>query len=373
MVTATLPDTARASSRRFYRPEIDVLRFCGFLMVFLFHSIPLGNPHRFLVMARTFAAGSVPLFFLLSSYLITTLLLIERRRTGQVNLRNFYVRRILRIWPLYFAFLAICATFGHLDASESISASGLVAYALLIGNWWSGTHGALSLMTGPLWTLAVEEQFYVVWPWLVHRLSAKHVMAISGCVWISSQLGAAWLCHHHIDTLQFWVSTLSQLQFFAVGAIVAAFLNGSMPRFSVPARIGLLLAALAFIMAGTARIPALHVQPSYGSAGVAFVLIGPGVACLLLAFLGISLPRFASPFAALGRISFGAYVFHEAVLQYTAVLRQHVLHSQQGQIAIAWLVALPITIAIAWLSYRYFETPFLKLKSNFEVVHSRPA
>src|SRR5215475_9058782 len=109
--------TAPVRAERFYRPELDVLRFFAFLGVFIFHAAPrtmdfynaAGYPQwlsRLLI--PTFGAGAygVDLFFALSAYLITSLLLRERSATGTLDMRSFYLRRILRIWPLYLAFVA---------------------------------------------------------------------------------------------------------------------------------------------------------------------------------------------------------------------------------------------------------------------------
>src|SRR5262245_16460518 len=101
-------------TERFYRSELEVLRFTGFLMVFAAHSAPdpkawerLGEPLATLLrgIGETGAYG-VDLFFALSAYLITSLLLREEERTGEIDAWRFYGRRALRIWPLYFACLA---------------------------------------------------------------------------------------------------------------------------------------------------------------------------------------------------------------------------------------------------------------------------
>src|SRR5579871_6137530 len=125
MAVETLADESVAPRRveRFYQPELDALRFFAFFGVFLFHAAPryiefydhagaprwLGN-----LLISAFGAGAfgVDLFFALSAYLITSLLLRERNATGTLDLRGFYMRRILRIWPLYFAFIAFAAIFG---------------------------------------------------------------------------------------------------------------------------------------------------------------------------------------------------------------------------------------------------------------------
>ena len=122
--TASEAPAVRSGGRaeRFYRPELDVLRFFAFLGVFIFHAAPrtmdfydrAGYPHWLSsLLIPTFGAGAygVDLFFALSAYLITSLLLRERAATGALDLRGFYLRRILRIWPLYLAFVAFAATF----------------------------------------------------------------------------------------------------------------------------------------------------------------------------------------------------------------------------------------------------------------------
>src|ERR1700724_1564596 len=106
--------------QRYYRPELDVLRFFAFFMVFLSHVVP-GDvafftaahiPSRVADLIISMSAGGafgVDLFFTLSSFLITTLLLREKEAYGVINVTSFYVRRMLRIWPLYFVFLLIIA------------------------------------------------------------------------------------------------------------------------------------------------------------------------------------------------------------------------------------------------------------------------
>ena len=110
-VPGKLPIATAQSQRRFYQPELDGLRFYAFLGVFVCHTLPvedkfysgLGMPWPWLwgPVIRSGSAG-VDLFFVLSAFLITSLLLRERQQTGGISLRQFYIRRILRIWPLYF-------------------------------------------------------------------------------------------------------------------------------------------------------------------------------------------------------------------------------------------------------------------------------
>ena len=130
-------ESARAATARFYHPELDQLRFFAFLMVFLHHAFPhqpefwtkLGVPGPIAqVLSGIGATGAfgVSLFFVLSSYLITELLLREKELIGTLDVKSFYVRRILRIWPLYFFFLALAAAMHVVGAGTAHRVAGRV-------------------------------------------------------------------------------------------------------------------------------------------------------------------------------------------------------------------------------------------------------
>ncbi len=127
--------------QRFYRPELDVLRLFAFSVVFCYHIG--GDLHSRApawiasIIADVLGAGAcgVDLFFLLSAYLITELLLREKERTGILNLKAFYVRRIARIWPLYFFFIAIAVAMQWILPGQHLGGKYIAAYFLLAGNW----------------------------------------------------------------------------------------------------------------------------------------------------------------------------------------------------------------------------------------------
>jgi peptidoglycan/LPS O-acetylase OafA/YrhL len=158
-----------ARTERFYRPELDALRFFAFLGVFVFHAAPrtmdfynaAGYPHWLSnVLIPAFGAGAygVDLFFALSAYLITSLLLRERAATGAVDLRGFYLRRILRIWPLYLCFVAFAAVAAKVLPWQNLPMRYVVGYSLLAGNWVYAFYGLPASFATPLWTLSIEEQ-----------------------------------------------------------------------------------------------------------------------------------------------------------------------------------------------------------------------
>jgi peptidoglycan/LPS O-acetylase OafA/YrhL len=116
-VATTVEKPLKAASQgiRFYRPELDVLRFVAFLMVYLTHTIPVDSSLPSWLKALSNATGlGVPLFFALSAYLITELLMMEKSTSGSIALQSFYMRRCLRIWPLYLSTILVGCLLGLL-------------------------------------------------------------------------------------------------------------------------------------------------------------------------------------------------------------------------------------------------------------------
>jgi len=141
-------------------PSLDGLRMVSFGIVFLSHA-GLGD-----VVPGAFG---VTVFFFLSGYLITTLLRLERERTGDISLKRFYLRRILRILPPFYLVLAAALVGTALGiVPGELHLRAVLAQALNYGNYWIIDHGYDGMPggTGVYWSLAVEEHFYVVFPWL---------------------------------------------------------------------------------------------------------------------------------------------------------------------------------------------------------------
>lgn len=186
-LTAVKPAQATAQARAlpapgFHIPSLDGIRAMSFMIVFLAHA-GLGKivPGYF----------GLTLFFFLSGYLITTLLRVEYEATWDISLKQFYLRRVLRIFPPFYLVLAIAATLTALGAWHgSINAEGLgfqlahlTNYYIIGHGWWEG----LAPGTWVYWSLAIEEHFYLVFPlfylWLSRRVpSAKTQFSILGCI-----------------------------------------------------------------------------------------------------------------------------------------------------------------------------------------------
>lgn len=182
-----IPSVRPSVKPSFYRPELDVLRFFAFLSVFVYHTlyVPLdhlvgrGVPMWFAqlqVSISRVGAYGVDLFFALSAYLITELLLREKEYRGTLDVKSFYIRRILRIWPLYYVFVLLAAVVPFLNPYHGFSLKYVLPFLFLAGNWSTIAFGPPYSAALPLWSVSIEEQFYLLWPPIVARLSRRGIV-----------------------------------------------------------------------------------------------------------------------------------------------------------------------------------------------------
>jgi peptidoglycan/LPS O-acetylase OafA/YrhL len=363
----------------FYHYELDILRFGAFFMVYLGHALPT-NAETYLRSRLTRAIASplagmanagtfgVDLFFALSAYLITELLLREYRKRGTVAIRDFYVRRILRIWPLYlFVLLLLRPVLNRISPDvEQLGGKYLLGFLLFSGNWvcaflgWPHTHLAL------LWSVSIEEQFYLSWPLVVKHLE-RYLGPICGGLIVVAFVMRAVLVLHNAPYWSMWCNTLARLDPIAGGALLAVVLRGK--SLSLPKALRLALAAggLFFIfLAGwkgnAVGLPALWTFP--------LVALG-----CVMTILGVLQPseaqrsygRVAGAFVYLGRISYGLYVYHGVALYYATTAT-----SSWSIRILGMLGSMALTLLAAAASYQFLELPFLRLKRRFSYVLSAP-
>ncbi len=314
----------------------------------------------------------VEVFFTISGFLITTLLLRERDKRHSISLRDFYIRRSLRIWPLYYAvlglYVVLVALTEHDIERKRVFFECLPSYLTYTYTWfgpWSmGRAGAIFNFA---WSLSTEEQFYVFWPlmmrffrrpWPVVAMIA--VIAVRGV----AQFGG-------LDPI-FPSPSLAHRIIMSIAAPICA---GAVLAHALHWRIG-----FQKLYAIVGRKPA---------APVALILLGVSIIwvasnavvltwIMLPVFLGACVVREDNglarvlrwrPLAFIGVISYGMYLFNTLVVK--------VLHVALDRVGIHHpLVAFPfilgLTVLVAWLSYRYFESPFLKLKQRFSRLKPPP-
>jgi peptidoglycan/LPS O-acetylase OafA/YrhL len=353
----------------------------AFLGIFGYHNIGRFNIDRFLLSGHQ----SVLLFFVLSGFLITYLLLKEQESTGAICLKRFYKGRILRIAPLYLliigiSFLLYILFYGQIPSYHEPS-HPLKTFLLLL----TLPNLALVLDTpvncaGHLWTLGVENQFYLIWPLLIIRYKKSvfwmmtSVIAIKALIqWMLIPLIAAHTdAHTNINLLSSFLN-LFAIESMAIGGIGAWLV--------LTHRINILniifhpiLQVLTYI-----TIIWLVYQNSFGGVSqFTETLITP------IVFLSLILNVSCNPrsilkyenrvFNYLGQISYGIYMFHPVVI---FLLLWGLFQYQKTPFDHIWLVDLIYaasvitTIIIAGLSYKYFEAPILRLKNRKAIIREQ--
>jgi|HubBroStandDraft_1064217.scaffolds.fasta_scaffold01508_4 peptidoglycan/LPS O-acetylase OafA/YrhL len=387
--TAAAVSRAGADTPRFYRPELDALRFVAFLCVFACHALPFpGSGHatsfegpawRLMQTIRESGNFGVSLFFVLSAYLITELLRREKLATSDINLKAFYVRRILRIWPLYFFMLLLCWVLGPFVSFLHMEPGQVLANLFFYGNWYIAAHFGSALALSYLWSISVEEQFYIAWPSIVKfadRTRASPLLVPGACIPLTLAAIAILTQHRqHLD-VTVWLNSVVQFQFFALGAIFAFALRGEAPKISRRTRIALWIGGAGswIVASGVCRIKSPNAEVGPLRMCVGFELVALGCTLFFFGVLGIATKYVPKPARYLGKISYGLYIFHGIALFITAALRKAAEHGDGSSLLVFAsdrVLALVLTILLAALSYKYLETPFLKLKDRFALIESR--
>ncbi|MFV3073809.1 acyltransferase family protein [Niveispirillum fermenti] len=370
--------------RRFDRPELDVLRFLAFVGVFAFHYIDYApfdrDAHPVFMAFCTIGAFGVSVFFLLSAYLITELLYRERQAAGRVDVKRFFIRRSLRIWPLYFATLFGLLALGQVVPKVAPDTwPAVLTFLTFTGNWYVMDQGWIAGSFDPLWSISVEEQFYILVPFAIALLTRRWVVGIClGIIGLSYATILHYAMHPVAGDNGMWTNSLVQFQFFAAGTLLSIGLRGRVPDWGIARRSGLFAAGLgcwlwALWGFGVKSWDA-HPTPAGALAGWALVLLG--AVLFFLALLGMD-RRLAPPWLTYwGRVSYGLYLFHSLVMYLTFGLllgwfgTPALLSGEPGGPAL-WAgtaLSLLVLFTLAHLSYRYFESPFLRLKQRYAIV-----
>lgn len=345
----------------------DGLRFISFLLVFLHHS---PHPDTAVVSFFTRSGGvGVLFFFVLSGFLITYLLLTEKLSTGRIALGKFFVRRILRIWPLYyamvlFAFLTPFALdlVGIPYSNEGYTPDWKMTL-LFLENYqmmWEGTLPNVSPL-GVMWSLCIEEHFYLIWGIVFYFLPLKRIWVfILGCL-LTGVVCRGIYDANSIATLDI----LSNIDFFAYGAIPAYLLVFREKILTMVERIPSslkygLMAAGFFLAFGLPGVEIAWISP------IAPILYGLTFAGIILLTLPEKNPLKIPDrwlISRLGIYTYGLYLFHTIVINF--LLQVSGRFDWDTNLYALGLLALILTILISLASFYLFETPFLKLKKYF--------
>jgi peptidoglycan/LPS O-acetylase OafA/YrhL len=365
-------------------PALDGLRGVAILMVMLCHYTESARHPVF-----TLTQGGwwgVDLFFVLSGFLVTGILL-DARDTPHA-LRNFYARRTLRIFPLYYGFLALCLiVLPALKPAEQLGLEPAIRSQAWLWSYTTNVAQALSgdwiFNTGRLrmhhfWSLAVEEQFYLAWPWLVLYASRRTIVRVCVVAMAAAPLlrGTLLLCG--ANPLAALVLAPCRLDALAAGAVLATIARESGGKKALRS-LGrkLLIGAVATLsMLGCWRGDPFNLADP-----VVIAIVPSALAALFTAAVAFAATSSGDTVAyrlctvpllrGLGTISYGLYVFHLPVLSFVGrwagpgVLSAGLGSEFAGVLAFC-VVGISLSCAVAAGSWIFFEGPVLKLKRHFK-------
>ncbi|HET6225892.1 MAG TPA: acyltransferase [Bacteroidia bacterium] len=370
--------------KRIYFENLDGLRFLCFLSVFFFHSFH--TEHADILNSKTyhflkkdvFGNGNIGVnfFFVLSGFLITYLLIEEKRLNGQVNLGRFWLRRILRIWPLFY----FCVFFGFVIFPWVKQAFGQVPnetatpiYYLTFLNNFDFIQKGLpdSSVLGVLWSIAVEEQFYLIWPIILflfpeRKLWIPFVIILAGNL-IFRAFNNKYIMHEYHS-----LSCIGDMTIGALGAWLMTVSDKFKKRIEGLSRMQIAGVYLVFIVIFFFRDELLMGNATVRIFERLFI-----ASCILLIILEqtfaensfFKMAKFKA-ISKLGIITYGLYCLHFIGILITTTLTKKLgVNTQLWQVFfIDTPVALLISVIICKLSYKYYETPFLKLKERFAYI-----
>lgn len=350
---------------------LDGLRGVAILSVMVFHLYsPIGS---WTTKVTSYGGLGVNLFFALSGFLITGILLDAKGHRGYF--KNFYARRALRIWPLYYGvlwFLLVLIPHVHAihDAKYEYSVAHQVWLWVYANNFYEVSVGRAIPLFGHFWSLAVEEQFYLVWPAVVFVSSRRGLLWIcAACVLESFGSRFAMLRLGVLPALMIRL-TFCQLDSLAVGAALSVFIREGtgLERLRRPANVAAGATALFVITENVfPQVAAsnwrLAASGTFWSAAFGAMLVAA------LGGYGRSAARWfeARALRFLGKYSYGIYVFHWPIGRLVATLFPSSAKSSSVMTAVAFMcLAMGASIGAAYVSWHLFEKHFLRLKRYFE-------
>jgi peptidoglycan/LPS O-acetylase OafA/YrhL len=371
-----------SSHNSLYFPNLNGVRFIAAFWVIVHHieqfkeKFGFANHIFYTRFIRQLGPLGVFLFFVLSGFLITTLLLLEKQKTNTIDIKKFYLRRILRIWPLYY-FIVILGLFvlpqiEFLNIPDETPLIGIdltqkiVLYALILPNIVTGVFKHIPFVSQN-WSIGVEEQFYYFWPWVIRQSKTTKLLSVMVFFlvffYLLRSLTVLYMPENGLWIyLKEFIKSL-RLTCMILGAIGAYFthfqLNSKIVQFIFkPIFQGFLYVLLSLMLYFEFYQKGL--SPEIYS--LVFTLILMNLAKNPKTILSLENPVLDY----LGKISYGLYMYHTIAVVIAVKIAFN--HNQSNWIS--YSVTLILTIIMAGLSYQYFEKPFLKLKDKFAVVKS---
>lgn len=368
-----------------YLQNLDALRFLAFFAVFIHHifssiGFKSSDPIVTKCIERFFMNGQlgVSFFFVLSGFLITYLLLKEKNNYGKINISHFYMRRILRIWPLYFLILFI----GFVLVPIFTGYRGSVhtqkdLYVFFLGNFDLVKNGVGNFITSILWSVSVEEQFYLIWPLLLSVVPLKHLakflillIILSVCYRIFGNGGKSF-------DLRIAYHTFSCLYNLAVGGLLAYLLNTGTLLTRVE-KLNKFTIINIYIIGWTLLFMRSDILKWGATKSTYLPSILPVFYALFFAFIIAEQVYSKNSFfklgkimllSKLGKISYGLYCYHMLALfivfQILTELKFNTSNQSVTLFTLSSIASFSLTVLLSHLSFHFFEKKFLAYKAKF--------
>jgi peptidoglycan/LPS O-acetylase OafA/YrhL len=311
------------------------------------------------------AGNAVDMFFVLSGFLITYLLLVEKEKTKIIDFKKFYLRRIFRIWPLYY--LSICISgvliYFNIDSGGEMPGYSFLLYFFLLANVAYVLKMAISSIT-PLWSVGVEEQFYLIWPHIVKR-TTKYLRVFISLIMIYLMVKVVLYVAFTPSSFIFSLLEFTRIDIMFLGAIGAylVYSNHAMLKLIYRKEVQILSWLVLLMSIVYHPIHIMNFLDKEINAIFYFIII------LNISSNEKSLLNLENKFFNfIGKISYGIYVYHMIIIYLLSYCLSKLLIEVDFFTMLALVVFL--TIAVAWLSFKFFETPFLKIKNKYSVVKS---
>ena len=364
-------------------PTLDGIRGLAIVLVLCHNVQRLGSPVGWFARGVEFGLDlgwvGVQLFFVLSGYLITGILLDTKSAPN--HFRSFFARRALRIFPLYYLTLVVILVgLPLLGVNRHVPEPSLEAqlpFWLYYSNW-AAPFGPPQYSLSHLWSLAVEEQFYWLWPFFIYRLSVQQTLRLCIGVAVAALLIRGGMVFAHVAPNAIYQFSFCRMDALALGGAGAAVARLRGPSDWMAARQGPLLAlTVTLVLVGQL------ITRGYGQKDAIGQTLGYSILSLVFALL-VSLAALAdrvgnrtalrwarfAPLRALGKYSYGIYVFHWPLHDLVGKPALAALHFEGGSDVAATLLYVGIVGAastlLAMLSYHLLEIRFLKFKGHFE-------
>jgi peptidoglycan/LPS O-acetylase OafA/YrhL len=384
------------NSDKVYFKGLNGLRIIAALLVFFSHveyvKQLIGLDNLFAIhIFKVAGASGVDLFFCISGFLITFLLIAEKERLNSIALKDFYIRRILRIWPLYYFVLLITlfvipqfVNFPGLHLEDHINLTGFLLF-VFFSPYIAKVLFSINFLAAVLWSVGVEETYYLIWPNVIKYISNirfRHFvymfLLFTGIKAVVTYIPYKIADPHLI--LKDISSIMEQLRIecMIIGGACAFLLKKKSPLIrhlqgNYSFGLALLLLTIYFVWGFKPAYFNLNPIIEYMCDPVIYALLCSILILNVISRKGIySLLERRVPFE-LGQISYGFYVYHSICIMFSVMLFRQ-MHLPQS---LSWLIGISaflLTTLVAYISYYGFEQRFLKLKKNFtHIVSGREA